>query len=132
MPYREVSMLIKSVAIFVFACLLAACTAQRPQAGFPAGRWIDLSHDFSSDTIYWVTAEPFKRTTVAEGQTPGHTYINQPAFEELFERYSALCDFEEREINFKHEGNTLAYSIELNGKEYSPELPEWCESMEVE
>jgi hypothetical protein len=30
---------------------------------FPAGQWIDLSHDFSSDTIYRVTAAPFKRTT---------------------------------------------------------------------
>ena len=56
---------------------LAACAAQqKPQAGFPAGQWIDLSHDFSSDTVYWVTAEPFKRTTVAEGQTPGGYYYS--------------------------------------------------------
>jgi kynurenine formamidase len=69
-------MLIRSFTIFVFACLLAACSAQRPQAGFPAGQWIDLSYDFSSDTIYWVTAEPFKRSTVAEGVTPGGYYYS--------------------------------------------------------
>lgn len=32
-------------------------------------KWIDLSHDFSDETLYWVTAERFKRTTVAEGHT---------------------------------------------------------------
>jgi kynurenine formamidase len=69
-------MFIRSFAIFVFACFFAACSAQQKPPGFPAGRWIDLSHDFSSDTVYWVTAEPFKRTTVAEGQTPGGYYYS--------------------------------------------------------
>ena len=69
-------MFIRSFVIFVLAFLLAACTAQQKPAGFPAGQWIDLSHDFSSDTVYWVTAEPFKRTTVAEGQTPGGYYYS--------------------------------------------------------
>jgi kynurenine formamidase len=69
-------MFIKPFVIFVFALLLAACTAQQKTTGFPAGQWIDLSHDFSSDTVYWVTAEPFKRTTVAEGQTPGGYYYS--------------------------------------------------------
>lgn len=47
--------------------LLASCSRQTET--FPPGQWIDLSHDFSEDTIYWVTAEPFRRTTVAEGRT---------------------------------------------------------------
>ena len=47
--------------------LLICCSRQN--AEFPKGEWIDLSHDFSSDTVYWVTAEPFTRTTVAEGKT---------------------------------------------------------------
>ena len=34
------------------------------------------SHDFSDETIYWVTAEPFKRTTVAEGKTPQGYYYS--------------------------------------------------------
>ncbi len=40
------------------------------------GEWIDLSHDFSEETIYWVTAEPFKRTTVAEGKTDKGYYYS--------------------------------------------------------
>ena len=49
-------------AMLIFAC------AERT-AGPLEGEWVDLSHSFGEDTIYWVTAEPFKRTTVAEGVT---------------------------------------------------------------
>lgn len=68
----------RSFLVLVLACFLAGCAAQpqKPAAGFPAGKWVDLSYDFSSDTVYWVTAEPFKRTTVAEGQTPGGYYYS--------------------------------------------------------
>lgn len=40
------------------------------------GVWIDLTHEFGDDTIYWVTAEPFKRTTVFEGQNPEGFYYS--------------------------------------------------------
>lgn len=33
------------------------------------GKWIDLSHDFSEETIYWPTAEGFKLETVFQGFT---------------------------------------------------------------
>ena len=36
---------------------------------FPDGQWIDLTYDFSSETIYWPTAEGFKLTTVFKGPT---------------------------------------------------------------
>lgn len=58
------------VALICFGC------SQRPLNDFPEGRWIDLTHDFSDETVYWVTAEPFKRTTVAEGTTPGGYYYS--------------------------------------------------------
>jgi kynurenine formamidase len=32
-------------------------------------QWIDLSHDFSEETIYWPTSEPFKLDTVFSGKT---------------------------------------------------------------
>jgi kynurenine formamidase len=35
----------------------------------PSGQWIDLSHDFSADTVYWPTSDPFKLETVAAGVT---------------------------------------------------------------
>ena len=54
--------------------LVTSCSHQ--SGGFSAGQWIDLSHDFSDETIYWVTAEPFKRTTVAEGRTPQGYYYS--------------------------------------------------------
>jgi hypothetical protein len=60
------------------------------------------------------------------GAKARHTYLNQPAFERLFERYSAVCDFDSCEIDIKHEGLTLAYCAELNGKTYSAKLPDWC------
>lgn len=62
----------------LIAATLALMTISCAKTGntFPAGQWIDLSHDFSDETIYWVTAEPFKRTTVAEGNTPGGYYYS--------------------------------------------------------
>jgi kynurenine formamidase len=37
-------------------CVANVALAQSP---FSGGRWIDLSHDFSTSTIYWPTAQPF-------------------------------------------------------------------------
>ncbi|MGD9561998.1 MAG: cyclase family protein [Pyrinomonadaceae bacterium] len=60
--------------LILTALLLSACA---PKSGSMFdGQWIDLSHDFSDDTIYWVTAEPFKRTTVAEGPTDKGFYYS--------------------------------------------------------
>jgi kynurenine formamidase len=63
----------KLIAVLTVA-LLIGC-AQQPQS-FQTGEWIDLTHDFSNETIYWVTAEPFKRTTVAEGLTDKGYYYS--------------------------------------------------------
>ena len=56
----------------LLAVLLSGC-AVPPHAGDPlAGRrWIDLTHDFSSETIYWPTATPFRLDSVFRGPTPG-------------------------------------------------------------
>jgi kynurenine formamidase len=61
--------------LMLTATLLFSC-APKATNEFPKGQWIDLSHDFSEETIYWVNAEPFKRTTVAEGKTPGGYYYS--------------------------------------------------------
>jgi kynurenine formamidase len=65
----------RALFLIIFCALLLSC-AQKNSTEFPKGEWIDLSHDFSEDTIYWVTAEPFTRTTVAEGKTPGGYYYS--------------------------------------------------------
>lgn len=64
----------KRLILILLSVLAVSCSQQ--VGGFPGGQWIDLSHDFSDETIYWVTAEPFRRTTVAEGQTPNGFYYS--------------------------------------------------------
>ena len=44
-------------------------------APFAGGRWIDLTHEFSSETLYWPTADRFTLETEFHGQTPkGYFY----------------------------------------------------------
>ena len=61
---------IKSCLLFGILLLLGC---SKP-VSFPSGRWIDLSHDFSAETIYWPTAEPFKLDTVSAARTPAGFY----------------------------------------------------------
>jgi len=64
------------------ALLLAvACRPQdrpsRPAAApdlLTAGTWVDLSHDFSSETIYWPSAKPFTLEVVSAQTTPAGYY----------------------------------------------------------
>ncbi len=58
--------LTNTCSILLGAILMTGCAVKKHE-GFPQGEWIDLSHDFASDTIYWPTAEPFKLDTVAAG-----------------------------------------------------------------
>src|SRR6185503_20919272 len=47
---------------------LPACAAEAPSP-FAGGRWIDLTHDFSSETIYWPTAQGFAIESEFRGVT---------------------------------------------------------------
>jgi kynurenine formamidase len=38
-------------------------------ADLAGGKWLDLTYDFSDETVYWVTAKEFEKETVAEGKT---------------------------------------------------------------
>jgi kynurenine formamidase len=40
------------------------------------GKWIDLTHDFSEETVYWPTAEGFKLESVFEGKTDKGYYYD--------------------------------------------------------
>src|SRR6266542_6391859 len=57
---------------------LALCFVPVPSFGsapFAGGRWVDLTHDFSSETIYWPTAQGFALETEFRGVTPnGYFY----------------------------------------------------------
>jgi len=54
-----------STLILVSGCSTRPASTERTV--LPAGQWVDLSHDFAADTVYWPTAEPFKLETVAAG-----------------------------------------------------------------
>ena len=70
--------MLKIASLIIVACLfMAGCTKQ---SGFPSGQWLDLSHDFSNETVYWPTAEPFKLETVAEGMTEKGYYYSAYKF----------------------------------------------------
>jgi len=69
----------KFMVFALFAILLmTACSTK--QNALPAGEWIDLSHGFSSETLYWPTAEPFKLQTVAAGITEKGYYYSAYSF----------------------------------------------------
>ena len=59
----------KLAALIALSMLATACVQQQAANEFPAGQWIDLSHDFSDETIYWVNAEPFKRVSTSDQVT---------------------------------------------------------------
>src|SRR5438046_412873 len=58
--------------LFFFGSLAVLAAADVPLTG---GRWIDLTHEFSKETLYWPTAESFTLETEFHGQTPkGYFY----------------------------------------------------------
>jgi len=46
-----------------------SCQQKQSPDLLETGKFIDLTHSFSEETIYWPTAAPFKFETVFEGQT---------------------------------------------------------------
>jgi kynurenine formamidase len=89
MKARQIMLVLLMVALLACSFLAVACAKQNTtqdskqnakQNGFPEGQWIDLSYDLSSETIYWPTAEPFKRETVAEGFTEKGYYYSAYKF----------------------------------------------------
>ncbi len=68
-----------------FALLLsAACTAPGGGPSRPAAavvlRYVDLTHDLSSDSIFWPTGETFRLTKVADGMTDKGYYYASNSF----------------------------------------------------
>jgi kynurenine formamidase len=62
----------RALTAFLFGSVLAC----RPGGSdrLQTGQWIDLTHDFSAETIYWPTAKPFTLEVVAAGRTPAGYY----------------------------------------------------------
>lgn len=52
------------------ACtILVGCSSAPEPSRFPEGQWIDLSYEFSSETLYWPTADTFHLEEVSHGLT---------------------------------------------------------------
>jgi len=51
------------------ACKLDKQNNTTTNFSFPTGKWIDLTHSFDENTIFWPTAEPFHLDTVFAGTT---------------------------------------------------------------
>ncbi len=57
-------------AFFIIVTVaLAGCTSQTAPMTMTGGRWVDLTHAFSGQTIYWPNADRFKLETVFDGTT---------------------------------------------------------------
>jgi class 3 adenylate cyclase len=61
------------------------------------------------------------------GAKAGQTLLNQPAYEVISQNYSKYVDFQEAELDIKHEGKILAYQANVNKKSYNPKLPQWID-----
>lgn len=59
-------MKVKKVVVFILAIFLINCSNQTTKQ---TGEWIDLTYEFSEETIYWPTSDTFILDTVAEGKT---------------------------------------------------------------
>jgi kynurenine formamidase len=78
------------ITIIALICLvLYSCKNQSTQSATPTeiivnplltGKIIDLTHDFSEETVYWVTAKEFNLEEVAKGPTPQGFYYSANNF----------------------------------------------------
>lgn len=64
------------ILFFIVSCEQKKKTSNSDSKLFSEGKWIDLSYDFSEETIYWPTADGFKLDTAFEGMTPAGFYYS--------------------------------------------------------
>lgn len=61
-----------SISLFIFGCEQQKQQAEetkKPESSLLTGKILDLSYDFSDETVYWVNAKEFEKEKVAEGKT---------------------------------------------------------------
>jgi len=68
MKNKPTMFLILMLAVFLFSSIQTSYSQNETQSQIQ-GKWIDLTHDFSEETIYWPTADEFKLQSVFEGMT---------------------------------------------------------------
>ncbi|MUP46955.1 cyclase family protein [Gramella sp. BOM4] len=66
----------KKLVVYFFLFISAIGFGQQPK-----GEIVDLTHAFSQESLYWVTAKPFKLEEVARGETEKGYYYSANNFE---------------------------------------------------
>lgn len=70
----------KSAYYWIMALFLYGCTGNQDSMEFPRGKWIDLTHAFSEETIYWPTSPTFELDTIFVGYTERDFYYTAFSF----------------------------------------------------
>jgi class 3 adenylate cyclase len=79
-----------------------------------------------------VVGEPVVYACRLSGAPAGVTYINQPAYEILSERFRDYCSISETTTEIKHEGKILVYEARKNNTAYAAAAPEWLKESKSE
>jgi kynurenine formamidase len=66
--------MVRSLVVLLLLAAAPACNRPRDLGVLKDAEWIDLTHDFSSATIYWPTAKPFELEVVSAQRTPAGYY----------------------------------------------------------
>ena len=79
--YVIFSVMAKTTALLTLLLALAACSDAGSEAGGPlSGEWVDLTHDFSSETLYWPTAPLFELSVESRGEAEGGYWYEAYSF----------------------------------------------------
>lgn len=66
--------------ILIFSILILASCTRVEQVEWEDGSWIDLTHEYSEETIYWPTSSTFAMDTVFVGEADGGYYYEAFSF----------------------------------------------------
>lgn len=69
----------RALTLTTLLCL-GGCAATSTPFDPGAGHWVDLSHAYSDETLYWPTSAPFEFETVFEGEDPGGYFYSAYRF----------------------------------------------------
>jgi len=70
----------KSLLLPIVTASAIACARPAERTRWPAGTLVDLSHDYSDQTVFWPTADTFKLEKMADGVTPKGYYYSANNF----------------------------------------------------
>jgi kynurenine formamidase len=70
----------KNLLLIIVLAIAGTTACVRHQHPFSHGEWIDLTHNYNEDAIYWPTAESYRFDTVFEGMTEKGYYYSSFKF----------------------------------------------------